>query len=380
MMPTLALTLPRLWQKLGLRDALFREFEKKDCSLGVTKGAGQETVGLLREDIFTPDHLIHRPGGADAQAYADYLKMTVGEKATRTTGILWAQDVRLSYPTAVHAAAQGIVLDNYPSKSVLHNPKYALPQAVIRLRKPVQKHARGFLMQTSWAHNFYHWTIDMVPRLETFLADPSFEDTPLVMSEHAPRFARQSLDLIAPGRPVLWLPDGTYAFDRLAIPANLSTYAVVSTHAIQFLRNQYLPALRRDLKDFVVPGKRIYISRADAAVRRIRNEDQVEKLLASMGFISIVMSDFSIAEQAEIFAQAEWIVVAHGAALANLAFCQPGTQVLEIFQKGHKSRAFYSISGLLDLRYGFVLGQPAGNDIDVDLRSFGDVLAQLDVR
>ncbi|MBW4710801.1 glycosyltransferase family 61 protein [Roseobacter sp. YSTF-M11] len=379
MVPTLALVVPRLWQKLGLRRAFFAWFERKDCSLGRTGGTGQETSGLMHEELFTPDHPIHKPAGPDAQAYADYLRMTVAEKATRVTGTLWTQDARLSYPTAVHTTAQGIVLDNYPSKSVLHNPKYALPQAVVGLRKPVQRHASGFLMQTSWAHNFYHWTIDMIPRLETFLTDPTLRGTPIVMSERAPKFARKSLDLIAPNRPVLWLPDGVHAFETLAIPANLSTYAVVSAHAMKFLKDRYLPALRRDLKGFTPPGRRVYVSRADAAVRRIHNEPQIEAELKEMGFVSVVMSDFSIAEQAEIFAQAESIVCAHGAALANLAFCQPDTRVLEIFQQGHRSRAYYSISGLLGLRYGFVLGQPVGNDIHVDPPVLRDVLAQMDL-
>lgn len=35
--------------------------------------------------------------------------------------------------------------------------------------------------------------------------------------------------------------------------------------------------------------------------------------------------------QAEAFFGADWVVAAHGAALTNLAFCRPGTRVIELF-------------------------------------------------
>ena len=91
------------------------------------------------------------------------------------------------------------------------------------------------------------------------------------------------------------------------------------------------------------------------------------------------MSGLSLAEQAEIFARAECIVSAHGAALVNLAFCAPDTRVVEIFQQGHKSRSYYTISGLLGLRYGFLIGQKAGADTAVEADRLIGLLEQMGI-
>ncbi len=42
------------------------------------------------------------------------------------------------------------------------------------------------------------------------------------------------------------------------------------------------------------------------------------------------MDGLSITEQANIFYHADVVVAVHGAALANLAFCRPGTKIFEI--------------------------------------------------
>ena len=74
----------------------------------------------------------------------------------------------------------------------------------------------------------------------------------------------------------------------------------------------------------------IYISRALTSWRRIVNEVEVERLLASYGFKTYLPEKMNIGQQVELFSKAKVVVSATGAALANLMFAQEGTHVLEI--------------------------------------------------
>ncbi len=77
--------------------------------------------------------------------------------------------------------------------------------------------------------------------------------------------------------------------------------------------------------------KRIYISRNDAKLRRVRNEDRILALLEKRGFERVTLGGMPMARQVQHFRQAEAIVSPHGAGLAHLAWCRPGTKVLEFF-------------------------------------------------
>jgi capsular polysaccharide biosynthesis protein len=56
--------------------------------------------------------------------------------------------------------------------------------------------------------------------------------------------------------------------------------------------------------------------------------------------------------QPQDFARAELVAGPHGAALSNLAFCAPGTGVLEIVPSDHRYPHYYTLSCAAGLRYG----------------------------
>ena len=127
------------------------------------------------------------------------------------------------------------------------------------------------------------------------------------------------------------------------------------------------------------PARRIYISRGDARGKRhVENEQQMEEMLIRHGFESVQLSPLSIYGKAEVFNSAKIIVAVHGGGLANLVFCQPGTQVLEIFPDQYVRHAYCDISGKQSLRYNYLLfpsigeasnaieGQKLGLTIDVE--------------
>lgn len=102
--------------------------------------------------------------------------------------------------------------------------------------------------------------------------------------------------------------------------------------------------------------KKIYISRADASLRRIENEAGIAAMLESQGFVSVVMTGKSGLEQARLFHNADVIVTPHGAALTSLLFCRPGTEVVEIHNAQRGTAAFFLLAQAIGVKYKAVFG------------------------
>ena len=74
----------------------------------------------------------------------------------------------------------------------------------------------------------------------------------------------------------------------------------------------------------------------------------------------------SIQEQAEIFGSADVVVGAHGAALTNLAFCQPGTRVVELFSPHYVNPCYRDLCVAAGLRHAAVIGD--GKDWELSVK------------
>jgi hypothetical protein len=109
---------------------------------------------------------------------------------------------------------------------------------------------------------------------------------------------------------------------------------------------------------------RIYVKRRHN--RRVTNKDVVEALLTQKGFSAVYLEDLTAAEQIMLFAGAQIIVAMHGAGLANLLFCQPGTQVLEISPHTEFRPFFWLIAEKLGLPYA-VLPCPSDGTFSGDM-------------
>jgi capsular polysaccharide biosynthesis protein len=97
--------------------------------------------------------------------------------------------------------------------------------------------------------------------------------------------------------------------------------------AVDFLRE------RSDHIPSESTAKRVYISRRYASFRRIINEIQLEPILKKFGFKIIYNEDLNLKNQISIFKSAEFVCGAHGAGLANIAFCHKGASALEIIME-----------------------------------------------
>jgi capsular polysaccharide biosynthesis protein len=64
-----------------------------------------------------------------------------------------------------------------------------------------------------------------------------------------------------------------------------------------------------------------------------------------------------VADQIRAFAEAEWIVAPHGAALANLAFASSGASVIELFAPDYVQLCYWKLADCVPgLTYHYLVG------------------------
>lgn len=110
------------------------------------------------------------------------------------------------------------------------------------------------------------------------------------------------------------------------------------------------------------PERRLLISRADSSVRRIVNHDEVAALLGTFGFETIVPGRMRFTEQIAAFRDAAFVVGPHGAGMANILFCAPRTQVLEVFHPLYGTWAYAMIAPPLGLEYAAMVARDGESD------------------
>lgn len=204
--------------------------------------------------------------------------------------------------------------------------------------------------------NYFHFLLNSAARLvylEHAVAD-LVPDHFLVTGSITPR-VREALALfdVPPARILGTTEHPALRPERLIAPSLIHHPFIVPEHVCDFLRRRILSKLAAP----AVKRRRIMIDRGDAPARRIRNVDELSPLLKDHGIELVKLSGMSISRQAELFRDAELVIANHGAALANLVFCQPGTRVLQVIAPGMMEREYRTISQHGRLRHDYVVGQ-----------------------
>ena len=125
-------------------------------------------------------------------------------------------------------------------------------------------------------------------------------------------------------------------------------------HLAELFRRHYGIEARR--------GRRIFFSRGASKIRRLVNEDALWAIAKLHGFERFEARADNHAEQVRCFSQADIVIGVHGAGLGNLAFCRPGTKVIEIFPENFTKSTYLWLSKHIELAYDFLIGGPGDYD------------------
>jgi len=113
-------------------------------------------------------------------------------------------------------------------------------------------------------------------------------------------------------------------------------------------------------------------------MRRVVNEPAVEEAMKKLGFEIFDSAEHSVREQVRAFRDSSLLVSPHGAGLSNIAFCDPGTPVVEVVPEGYDQgvTSYRSLADLFGLPYTQLFAKEAqpdrkGNrcnsDIEIDV-------------
>jgi hypothetical protein len=118
-----------------------------------------------------------------------------------------------------------------------------------------------------------------------------------------------------------------------------------------------MPEIRQTfVGDPVLRSRKIYVSRANAARRKILNDREVEALVGDYGFEIFSSEGMTLREQIGVFAECSTVLGIHGAGLANCLFMPPG-KVIEL-KKKEPNHGYWHMAGSLGHKYYYYNGIP----------------------
>ncbi|MEB3306122.1 MAG: glycosyltransferase family 61 protein [Cyanobacteriota bacterium] len=230
--------------------------------------------------------------------------------------------------------------------------------------------------------NYFHWFLDALPRI---LAAEAYnritgDGFKIVVPQTLTPWQRDSLTFLdIPWAQMIRIPlskgNVGWSFERLITSFShrhtryspTGHFDALSPSAISALSQRLITGANRNVESHKF-SKRIYVSRGNAHLRQVRNEEAIMTHLSRHDFELLHLDEMPLQLQILRFQHATHVISAHGAALTNLMYLSPGCQVLEIFQQGHGIRPdFFQLVGLREGHYSFAVVPSinAKNDIEI---------------
>jgi len=213
-----------------------------------------------------------------------------------------------------------------------------------RIKPPLALDGTTAVIATALASGYSHWLLEELPRLLA-LAGISYDN---VIAHTKNEFSREAMALTqVSARVVEARRYSHYGCEQLIVPS-LIGQAGYPTPKVGRLLDQFTAKLGGGP---VLVGERLYLSREKARRRRVSNDAELWPWLQSRGFVKVCTEDLSWVDQIEVFRGAKVVVAPHGAGLANLVFCQPGTRVIELFNRSYVNGCYWRLASIRELDY-----------------------------
>jgi len=214
---------------------------------------------------------------------------------------------------------------------------------------------------TDWSSNYGHLLFDSLPRLYLFeRAGYKWDDVSHVLLPNLITEGQRTAVSLSgiPIEKIVPIEDfAVVECEELLAPTFPGVRRNSPAWAVEFWRSKVSRPQR---------GRRLFISR-QGATRSLVNENEITTLLGEFGFETIVSSGKAIRED---YQEAEMIVGAHGAALADILFCHPGTALIELTPPGHVYPYYYTVADSAGMFYFSILGSYPSIPRDVKTADF----------
>ena len=201
---------------------------------------------------------------------------------------------------------------------------------------PMFFEGRLAVISSPGSENWYHWLLEILPRLMV-LVESGIEYDKIYINRLEQEWQKKSLKAV--------LDFLNISEDKLLI---INTDCAVKASVLVVPSVPFIPSKGTPLPSWMVDKLRkifldnksdekrsesyekIYISRANASIRRLANEEELTKELKKLGFKILHLEKLSPHEQARIFNEARVIIGPHGSGFANLIFTNKDYMLIEI--------------------------------------------------
>ncbi|MBJ7415544.1 MAG: glycosyltransferase family 61 protein [Niveispirillum sp.] len=266
------------------------------------------------------------------------------------------------------------------------------------LPPPVRMEGTVAVIPNAWGNAVFHWLLESIPRVRMLSwAGIPFSEIDKIIFRAVDDWHLEALDLLGvPRSKVFFTNTHHIEADRLIICADVEDY---DYHVIP-PSVRPAPWIAQSLYDLVPDespvgaggGGRLYISRANATWRRMRNEDEITGFLQARGFRVVHFEQMSLREKAAALREASVIVSPVGAGLAHIPLARPGTHVVIFYPDDFMTPTFSSlcedrkihhwgaVSPSLERYYPAQMRTTTSmhRDMLVDLSVLGRILDQID--
>ena len=220
------------------------------------------------------------------------------------------------------------------------------------LRRAQRTPGRLLLLTGPWSWNWYHWLLDVLPRA-ALLPISEDADVRVLTPAKLTRAQEETLALVGVHEERRYPYVGRHVVaDELVFPSLIAPTGNPPRWALEWLRERLVGEPKRH-------DRRIYVSRADASMRRVANESDLIPLLAERGFETLLPGELGLQDQLRAFAEAEVVLGPHGAGLANLCASSRAT-VIELQRRDDFRAAYFAQANAQGLEYWYLLCRPVG--------------------
>jgi hypothetical protein len=233
--------------------------------------------------------------------------------------------------------------------------------------------------------NYYHFFMDVLPRLGVLERCPAIAPPDLWYVPTAAPFQRELLEMM--GLDLTRVVDSSQrrhvVAETLVVPSPPAMTLINPPWSVEYLRSKLLPGpITR------VEGKGIYVQRGGGINNRcVLNEADLVDYLDGRGF-TILPESLPARAKIEAFAQTSIVVGAHSAGLVNVVFASPGAALVELFPAGGINTCYWKLAQAVPgVEYRYVLGRgdprPVSastllvSDIEADIPAIGRTLDDL---
>ena len=198
------------WRGKGPAARLISIFSEQAKTIGVKHNILVAPIPLKK---LAPNYSL------EGKTETDYRRRFLsGAEVTDRAGIVSAQNVCISFPTGMHQVGNHILDEVMLVPYLLTNPKYYFGLESMRFM-PKRSMDEGVLLSMPFYHNFYHWLIEILPRLISYDRCPSLHHVPLIVPNSAPGFVAETLE-------INWLPVENGFSGKRHLPIQKAPHAV----------------------------------------------------------------------------------------------------------------------------------------------------------